>query len=158
MPKMIYEVLEREHRMVADLLQRAQRAGADERVDLLAQISQELLAHSEAESETIYAALRDHDETRDLVEDAESEHQQIAVLLDQIDHAEGGDGAIQTRIQELIEAVEQHVQEEEGDIFARARSVLDEDQARDLAERFRAIKASVTEEELAPEDVFESEE
>src|SRR5690606_23747768 len=57
MAKMIYEVLEREHRMVTDLLQRAQRAGASEREDLLEQAMQELISHSEAESETFYAAL-----------------------------------------------------------------------------------------------------
>jgi hemerythrin superfamily protein len=158
MAKMIYEVLEREHRMVTDLLQRAQRAGASEREDLLEQAMQELISHSEAESETFYAALRDHDETRDLVDEAESEHQQVAVLLDGIDHAADDDGAVQNRIQELIEAVEHHVQEEERELFARARSVLDEDQARELAERFREIKASVTEEELAPEDLLEPEE
>ena len=112
--KTIYDVLEQEHRLVSRLLERAQAADAEEREDLLAEVSQQLVSHSEAESETFYAALRDHEETRELVEEAESEHQDVAALLDQIDHS-GEESAIATQMRELarrFQEVKQSVADE----------------------------------------------
>lgn len=152
--KTIYEVLEGEHRLVSQLLEQARRADVDQREDLLAQVLQQLVSHSEAETETFYAALRDHDETRELVEEAESEHRQIAALLDEIDHT-AEERIVREQMQQLAESVQHHVQEEEGEIFGRARSVLDDEEARELAARFERCKQRVGEEGLTAEDLLE---
>lgn len=136
----IYEVLQEDHRAVSQLLQQAHAAdGDEEREDLLAQIADELAAHSEAEAITFYAALREHPETQQLIDDAEREHHDVALLLDELDHTADEDEVVQG-IRRLQDLVEHHVQEEESEIFESARAVLGDAEARDLARRFAEEK------------------
>lgn len=136
----IYEVLREDHRAVSQLLLEAEGAATgDEREELLSRIADELSAHSEAESLTFYAALREHPETQQLVDDAEREHEQVSALLDELDSTADEDETAQ-RMRRLKELVDRHVQEEESEIFESARTVLGDDEARALGERFREEK------------------
>src|SRR5512138_1158822 len=137
----IYEVLHEDHRAVSRMLQQAEGAADDgEREDLLAQIGDALGAHSEAEAHTFYAALRQHPELRPQIDEAEREHEEITQLLDHLDHV-ADESEVAQGIRRLAQRVEHHVQEEENRIFPSARTVLSDDQSRELAKRFEAERA-----------------
>ncbi|RIL00866.1 MAG: hypothetical protein DCC71_18330 [Proteobacteria bacterium] len=158
----IYEVLQEDHRAVSELIQQALASTDDEeRDDLIAQIAEELTAHSEAESQTFYAALREHPETQQLVDDAEREHQDVTMLLDELDQVDDED-AVEQGIRRLKQLVEHHVQEEESEIFESARTVLGEEEAREIARRFEEEKGErmgdgLAGDELADEEDFVAE-
>lgn len=154
--KTIYEVLEGEHRQVRELMERAHAAtDADERMRLIGQISQELMAHAEAESATFYAQLREAGES-ELVDAAEREHEEVAQLLERLDHSP--EGAVESNLARLQELVETHVEEEETEIFDRARAAIPDEDAQDLARRFQEEKQELMSQDLLDEEMDEMEE
>jgi hemerythrin-like domain-containing protein len=58
------------------------------------------------------------------------------VLLREIGRLEPGNERWQAKLTVLKENVEHHVEEEEKEIFEKAQSLLDEDQAATLGEKF----------------------
>lgn len=140
----IYEVLEREHREVRDLISKLENAhGNEERRSLVDRLHMELLAHAQAESETLYAALGEFDETREQVEEFERDHDVMRRQLEDLDDLHPTDHASeswQAKLEDLRTHVEQHVEEEEEDLFDEAGNLLTNEQAQDLARQFLEVK------------------
>jgi hemerythrin superfamily protein len=132
------ELLKQDHKVVADLFERYEASGEDrERKTLIAgRICQELTVHAALEEEIFYPKLRDaldgDDEGEHLLNEAESDHEEIANLVSELQQEIEGDGAgdsTDARVRELAEQVTHHVEEEEGELFPRVKkSDLDLDE------------------------------
>lgn len=125
-------------------------ADDDDRVALAEQICDALTAHAIAEEEIFYPAARDALDDGDLVETAIDEHASAHALIAQIRAMDPADDVYDATVRMLQETIEQHVDEEEGELFPRVReSSLD---LQSLAEEIEQRKEEVLAELLQGED------
>jgi Hemerythrin HHE cation binding domain len=137
----IYTLIEGDHRAVEELFAKLEEAEtARERERLFEQLKAEILRHKEVEERTFYAALSTLPEIADLIEEAMEEHVDTEELLLELDGLDPDDEEWLATLNELREELEHHVTEEEGEIFATAKQLLTDEQARKLAREFAAEK------------------
>lgn len=103
-------------------------------------LKQELILHAKTEEEAFYEPLKEFKATEEEVDHGEEEHQEIEALLEEL----SGNGlkgkAWQQKFSELQKSVEHHIQEEEGEIFADAKKVLDESTAQQMEIDMKSLK------------------
>ena len=75
-----------------------------------------------------------------MVAEGYEEHKTIARLLTQLGAAGMGDELFGSVLGELQENVEHHVEEEEGELFEKARPLLADGEAESLCEAFEKAK------------------
>jgi iron-sulfur cluster repair protein YtfE (RIC family) len=136
-----FEMLKNDHAKVSSIFDQLEPAtDAATRQQLFTQLKQELDIHAHIEEMVLYPALKQAAETRDITEEAYEEHQEVKDLLAELqatppDSEEWGDMLL-----ELRENVEHHVEEEEGEMFKKARAVLSEQQINEIGARMAAEK------------------
>ena len=105
---------------------------------LAMQICLELTKHATAEEEIFYPALREATKANeDMVDEAVVEHASAKELIAQIMEMEPGEDLFDAKVKVLSELIEHHVQEEEKEMFPKAKKAgLDlEALGQQLAER-----------------------
>lgn len=81
-----------------------------------------LTRHATAEEEIFYPAVRDAGgDTEDLVDEATVEHASAKELIAQIIAMDPSDDLYDAKVKVLSEQIEHHVEEEEGEMFPKAR-------------------------------------
>jgi hemerythrin superfamily protein len=137
----VLSLIEADHRKVENLFEQAKNAEGKKLYDCFTQIYTELSLHARAEELSFYPAMREHEETEDYLEEAESEHAEAEVLLERLKNMKPDDPAFQEMLEELQKAVKHHVEEEESEIFAAARECMDEEELIELGQEFQQAKA-----------------
>lgn len=143
----IFEALSRDHRTVSSILQQIEADPQDvEQVrGLFLVLKNELLAHSYAEDEVVYERLveTEDEQLTDLIEKARAEHSAIEELLSEMEGMAPSATEWSARLGSLRDMIEQHVREEEGEVFERASEVIGGDEQRELAHEFHAAKEQI---------------
>ncbi|HEY8375253.1 MAG TPA: hemerythrin domain-containing protein, partial [Nannocystis sp.] len=140
----IYEVIRDEHGQVSDLLDALSReADLERREELYAEARDLLERHARAEETVFYDVLRQRADTRALVEQALAEHAEMRRLIGELDVMDTDDEGWDDGVAALVRAVKEHVRGEETRIFDAVDDLLDDEQARTLAETFEAIELRV---------------
>jgi hemerythrin superfamily protein len=135
------ELLTADHRAVKTMFHTfeklKERNDADEEKDHLVQrICAALTIHATIEEEIFYPAVREAIDDYDLMDEADVEHASAKELIAQLEAASAGDDHFDAKVTVLGELVDHHVKEEEGEMFAKAKKVIDVDAVgADLAER-----------------------
>ncbi len=137
----IYAVLHQDHERVAGLLARLTKAGDGDREALLKQIKTELERHNPAEEIVFYPKLKEA--AGDLIDEAIDEHDEAESMLNELESMSPDSEEWTERCTELQHAVQEHIEEEESEIFKVAREVFNEDQARQLGEELTFEKDQV---------------
>jgi Hemerythrin HHE cation binding domain len=135
----VFNTLSEQHAEVSSLLRRVQ-ADASKRAALWPKVRQELLSHEKGELREVYPVLSEHAETRALAMQHDGEASELSMLVERIDATEMSSEEWGMLFDQLIELVEQHVREEELNIFPRAQDVLGAARAKDIEPRFLAAK------------------
>jgi iron-sulfur cluster repair protein YtfE (RIC family) len=138
-----FNLLKADHEKVADILETID--GTTERAikgrdELFARLKSELELHTRIEEEIFYPALEEAEETRDIILEAYEEHRLVKQLLEELESAPKDDEQWTAKFTVLKENIEHHVEEEEGEIFKKARRVLSEEEIEALGERLQAAK------------------
>ena len=137
-------LLKKDHESVRTLFSRFERTSKtdlERRNDLLAQIRREIQIHSRAEEEIFYPALKAlNGEGRQLVSQALNDHKDINDLLTQISRLKLTAKNFDDRFEALFEIVDQHVEEEEGEIFRFAEENCSEQELEDLGRQIQERK------------------
>ncbi len=133
----IYAYIKRDHLKVADLMQQLLdiRLAAFHR-RLFDQIKTDLLLHTEAEERTFYRAMEAatrEQATGEEMAHAVHDHGEIRALLDELTELSENNEMWMVKFGELKHAVAHHVQDEETNVWKKARMVLTHDQERTLA-------------------------
>ena len=138
----IYSLVKQDHEEVAGLFRRLKAAeGFSETSEqLFAQLREALELHAHAEERVWYPALREAEGTQELVEEALDDHALIQELLDELAVSRLDDEAWHEQLEVLAEQVEDHIEEEEGDLFDVARQLFSAEQAAELAQRWQTAK------------------
>lgn len=99
-----------------------EKTDADERkADLVEKICNELTVHAQLEEEIFYPAVREAIDDESLMDEAEVEHATAKELIAQLEEMSPGDDYYDAKVVVLGEYVNHHVQEEEGEMFVKAR-------------------------------------
>ena len=138
-----FNLLKSDHEKVAGILesidQTTERA-AKGRDELFARLKGELDLHTKIEEEIFYPALEDSKETRDITLEAYEEHSLVKQLLSELEAAPKDTEEWTAKFTVLKENVEHHVEEEEGEMFTKARKALSEDEIETLGDRIQEAK------------------
>jgi hemerythrin superfamily protein len=135
------EVLKEDHQKVKGLFQEVrQTTDQAKRKELFNKIDTELAIHAHIEETVFYPAIEEHEEFKDMVEKALKEHQEVKTLLDELEGFDTESPDFGSKLGELIEAVEHHVKEEEGEMFPKIREVFDEDELEQLGQELESAK------------------
>jgi hemerythrin superfamily protein len=135
------QMLEQDHRKVKILFREAKDANDPrKRKEVFDKIDTELEIHTHIEETVFYPAIEKRDEFKEIVAEALEEHREAKTLLDELEDLEAEDDEFELKLEELIEAVEHHVEEEEGEMFPKIREVFDRTQLEQLGQELESAK------------------
>ena len=137
------EVLKQDHQKVKGLFKEATGSSdQNTRKELFDKIDTELEIHAHIEETVFYPALETHEELKDLVAKALEEHQEVKIMLEELEELGSESHDFGSKLQELIESVEHHIEEEEGEMFPKVREVFDESQLEQLGQELESAKGT----------------
>jgi hemerythrin superfamily protein len=124
------DLLVADHNRVKGLFVRYNEAQESNRVDdaavLAAQIFEELEVHTTIEEEILYPAAHDKsEELGKVVEEGIQEHHVVKLLMDETNGIDPGSEKWIAKMTVIIESVDHHVEEEEGEMFPSLRAATD---------------------------------
>ncbi len=138
MPNVI-EVLKQDHRTVESMFSDYQES---QDRNVVEQICNELDQHTKLEEEIVYPALRDEvPDGEGMAEHAEDEHKEARQLIGRIRQTEDPEH-LDELVQELQSAIEEHVSEEENEVFPKMESALGAQRLEQLGADLEAQKAA----------------
>ena len=142
---MALELIKSDHDRLKDLLEDALDADEPrERVELLHKIRNELIAHERMEEEVFYPALRSNADAKEIVLEGYEEHHVVDLILDELLDTPEESDEWKAKLKVLQENIEHHIKEEEGEMFDRARQILEPDRLEHLGAMMEASKAAAT--------------
>jgi hemerythrin-like domain-containing protein len=121
-------LLETDHRKVQKLLDRLDETtdrAVRTREDLFATLRDEITVHEAIEEEIFYPALKEHPRARDIVLEGYEEHHVVDGIIADLARVPFDDETWAAKFAVMKENLEHHIEEEEGDMFAKARRVFD---------------------------------
>lgn len=143
-----FQLLKKDHQKVRDLFEELAEIEASDtknRKLVFDQIKLETEIHAQLEEEIFYPALADESETAELIEEAYKEHKEVKRTLQKLDKMDKNTEEWAELCGTLQENIELHVEEEESEIFKRAKEVLTAEGLRELGKQLQLRK-----EELLP--------
>ena len=138
-----FTLLKTDHKKVAGIFEKLEpttERGVKTREELFAQLKNELDVHARIEEEIFYPALKEADKTHDIVLEGYEEHAVVKTLLGELDELSKADETWGAKLKVLQENVEHHVEEEEGEMFPKAKEVLSAEEIEALGERLELAK------------------
>lgn len=139
----IYDILIKEHNMVSDLFQQVLR---DSSRETLLKIKAALDPHMAGEEKLFYSELEKKEELSELVSHAVEEHDEARSIMSELESMKEGDKNWTSKIKELKESIDHHVEEEEGEVFKKAQKVISQKKAEEIAQQYLEFKKSFKQE------------
>lgn len=140
-----FKLLKKDHEKVAAIMDKIE--GTTERAlktreELFTQLKTELDIHAKIEETILYPVLEKAEESRDITLEAFEEHRLVKQLLRELEAEAKDDERWTAKFTVLKENVEHHVEEEEGELFKKARKVLSEEEIEELGTRMEKAKGN----------------
>jgi hemerythrin superfamily protein len=140
------DLIKDDHERLKKMFKRAlQTDDAGARGDLLHQIRAELVAHERMEEDIFYPALRTASEkATDIVLEGYEEHHVIDLILDEMFNVPEDADQWAAKLKVLHENLEHHIEEEEGEMFKRARKAMSDETLQELGRKMRQAKEAAS--------------
>jgi hemerythrin-like domain-containing protein len=138
-------LLKADHDKVKGLLNELESTterGIKTRSELFATIKGELTLHEIVEEEIFYPELKAHPKAEDIVLEGYEEHHVVDLLMGELEALDVSDETWGPKAIVMKENIEHHIEEEEGEMFPKARQVFDAAELDDLGKRMEARKQS----------------
>jgi len=138
-----FQLLKEDHKKVSAIFQQLEpttERAVKTRSELFAELKSNLDLHAHIEETIFYPAIKREAETREIVLEGFEEHHVIKMLLKELEGMPVDTEQWAAKCKVLQENVEHHVEEEEGEMFQKARDVLTEEQINDLGARMEEEK------------------
>jgi hemerythrin-like domain-containing protein len=143
-------LLKQDHKEVKQLLKRLEATTdqkTDERERLLAQIENEVKAHTRIEEEIFYPAFKESVEGKSdehLYFEALEEHHVVDLVMPEIKAARTDSEEFAAKAKVLKDLIEHHADEEEKQMFPKARKAMGAAKLRELGEELEERKHQLT--------------
>jgi hemerythrin-like domain-containing protein len=123
------EMLKHDHAQVKDLFRQYEAAGDrayQKKQRIAEEVFTELEVHTTLEEELFYPAMkRKTDQNgKDLVAEAMEEHHVVTTLMEELKGLDPKDERYDAKFKVLMDNVEHHIEEEEGEMFLEAEEML----------------------------------
>jgi hemerythrin superfamily protein len=136
------DLIKQDHKRLKKMLAETLDAEGPDRETRMDHLRTELVAHERMEEEVLYPRLRDEQKARESVFEGYEEHHVADVILDELLDVPPETDLWKAKVKVLKENVEHHMEEEEGELFGKARAVLDRDELNRLGDQMAEIKRS----------------
>jgi hemerythrin superfamily protein len=142
-------LLKEDHETVRGLLGRLEKTGKNAsatREKLLTAIERELTIHTKLEEQIFYPAFRDAARTNDdrkLYYEAMEEHHVVDLVIPEITKTAAGADEFAAKAKVLKDLVEHHAEEEEKEMFPRAKKLFDREELVRLGVALTGAKESM---------------
>jgi hemerythrin superfamily protein len=139
------KLLKADHDKVKGLLNELESTterGVKTRAELFSTIKGELTLHEIVEEEIFYPELKAHPKAEDIVLEGYEEHHVVDLLMGELEALDVSDETWGPKAIVMKENIEHHIEEEEGEMFPKARQVFDSAELDDLGKRMEARKQS----------------
>lgn len=141
----IQDVIRLDHNKVNTLFTELLQSNDPQKIqEYFGQIFKDLTAHAEAEEEVVYPRVRPfygQDNTQELFD----EQAEMKRMLEEIKALSPSSSQFKDKVRQLMEAVGDHIRQEESTMFAAIRNNLSSDQSEQLATEFKAAKTRIQE-------------
>jgi hemerythrin-like domain-containing protein len=141
------QLLTDDHRRVKSMLAELAKAEGKAREETFGRLADAMGVHELIEELIFYPALRDHPRAKDLVLESYVEHDVVDRLMGELQKTKPDDELWAAKCQVMSENIEHHIEEEESELFKKARQVFDEDELERLG---RDMQRRKTEAERDP--------
>lgn len=142
----VYDLLKEDHKKVAAIFEKLEpttERALKTREELFNKLNSELEVHTAVEEKILYPVLKKAAETRDIAFEAFEEHHVIKELLEELSATPKDTEEWTAKLTVLKENVEHHVEEEEGEMFKKARKILTDKEADELGAQMEAAKTQL---------------
>jgi hemerythrin superfamily protein len=139
-------LLKQDHKTMRELLAKLEEAEGRERETTLKRIEHELKVHTKIEEDIFYPAFREAAEKEDdtkLYFEALEEHHVVDMVLPEIKDTDIDADEFPAKAKVLKDLVEHHAEEEETEMFPRAKKLMDRAQLMELGQQLADAKASL---------------
>jgi hemerythrin-like domain-containing protein len=125
-----------------DVLRATPGGDARSRERLFSHLNDELRWHIEAEEDSLYEALEEHERAKRLIDELEDEHEEIEAELGRLSSARyKGSREWTQRFEDFSYLLDRHFHREERELLPLVRDILDPEQTRELLHEFAEEKA-----------------
>jgi hypothetical protein len=138
-----FTLLKEDHEKVSGIfakLEETTERAEKTRTELFAQLKQELEIHAHIEETIFYPELKREAETREITLEGVEEHKDIKAALAELGTTDVTSELFAVRVKVLKELVEHHVEEEEGEMFKKAREVFPAERLEEVGVRMEEEK------------------
>ena len=116
-------LLRADHKLVSGLFAEYEKTRSTaKKKELVSQICTELTVHAQAEEEIFYPAVKLALKDRELVPEATVEHATLKALIAEVEGVEPDGEMFDAKIKVMSEYVKHHVEEEQNEMFPKAKS------------------------------------
>lgn len=163
----IFSQLKAEHSQLKDLLKEATSSIEKERKSIVEDIEKELIPHARGEEKTLYSKMlknakdQDNSDSTELVNEAYEEHMAADKIMKELKECDPADERWLGILTVLKENIEHHIEEEEEDLFPKAKLVLDANEQQEillayLDEKKSFMKTRPSQSQIAPRSASKS--
>ncbi|NNE40282.1 MAG: hemerythrin domain-containing protein [Marinicaulis sp.] len=147
----IYRRLKADHDTQRNLFEQiaSTEGESDQRKVLWSKLKVELEAHAAAEEQTFYAELMTHPDATEQSRHSVAEHQEASDLIAEIDDIDMSSSAWLQKCKHLKDRVLHHVEEEEDEVFPKAKTMISKSRSEELANEFNDRKPAEKKERSA---------
>jgi hemerythrin superfamily protein len=123
------DMLKADHKKVKKLFREYEAAGKrayQKKKGIADEVFTEITVHSTLEEELFYPAVKEQtdEDGKDLVAESFEEHHVVAILIEELKALDPKDERYDAKFSVLMENIEHHIEEEEGELFPDAEEVL----------------------------------
>lgn len=139
----VIELLKEDHDRVDKLFQKVKASEESEHKELFEQIKAELELHTHIEETIFYPKLKEEgdEELKDITLEGIEEHHQAKIFLRELSSLADESEKFEPKLKVLMEDIEHHVQEEEGEMFPMIEEQFDESVLEELGKQIEEEKA-----------------
>lgn len=138
------KLLEEDHDRFKKLLEEGEETSERARVgraELFETLSRELQIHERMEEEVLYPALKNHEKAKDIVLEGYEEHHVADLIVGELAATDTTDETWVAKWKVLKESLEHHIEEEEHDMFKKARKIFEDEELEEMGAAMEAIRA-----------------
>jgi hemerythrin superfamily protein len=135
-------LLKKDHQAVKSLFKSIDSAkeGSSRQKSLFEELRRELEVHDAIEAKIFYPELKAHPKAKAIVAEAHEEHHVMKLLLAEMEKLTVKDEAWQAKFQVLMENVLHHAEEEETEMFPKARQAFEKAELDELGRKMAILK------------------
>jgi hemerythrin-like domain-containing protein len=137
------DLLEEDHRKVKKMLAEGEKTTERAEVtrsELYVTLRREMETHERIEEEIFYPALKAHPKARDIVLEGLEEHHVVDEIMGELGQTDVTDETWAAKFSVMRENIEHHIEEEEGDMFRKARQALEKEELEALGDKMLELK------------------